>query len=69
MKVFHIFVMCVNKWQRRSLPTTTETVDESKPLSDCVVENILEFHRMITMDLDDAYWESKNNCNISWYYF
>jgi len=65
MKVFHIFVMCVNKQQQKHSSTTKILKSSNK----CVVENILEFHRMATMDLEDEYWESDNINDISWYYF
>lgn len=66
MKVFHIFVMCVSKWQHKS---TSKSVDatKQKPLSNCVVENILEFHKLTTMDLNDKYWENENDNSLPWY--
>lgn len=65
MKVFHIFVMCVVKWQQKCT-TTTENLVKDKPSNNCLVENILVYHRMMTMDLEDEYWETKNNSNVPW---
>lgn len=59
MKVFHVFVMCVNKWQNKC--TSVIENDKLKPLSNCVVENILEYHKTVNLDLEDDFWERDIN--------
>jgi len=67
MKVFHIFVTCVNKWQQRS-NSKFEDVPKSKSSSDCVIESILEYHKIMTMDFEDECWKNDQN-SISRYIF
>lgn len=66
MKVFYIFVTCVRKWQQKHTPKS-EDVTQQKPFSNCVVEDILDFHKMTSMDLDDEYWETENSHSIPRY--
>ncbi|XP_060879820.1 TELO2-interacting protein 1 homolog isoform X1 [Metopolophium dirhodum] len=66
MKVFHIFVMCVRKREQKCT-TITDNTEKSKSSSNCVIENILGYHKMMTLDLennlDDEYWENEINSN------
>lgn len=66
MKVFHIFVICVRKWQQDDTLTSKQS-EKPKPSSDCVVENILEYHKMTTMDFEDESWESEKNSSTPQY--
>lgn len=68
LKVFHIFVICVNKWQQKCT-STTERLEKLKHLKNSVTDNILEYHKMMTMDFNDKHWENENNTNISRYFF
>lgn len=63
MKVFHIFVICVRKLQQKM--STNESIQIEKPISDCVLENILEYHRFKTSDFKDESWNIENDSNIS----
>jgi len=49
----------------------TDHLEKPKSSSNCVIENILEYHKMMTLDLennlDDEYWENEVNSNVSWY--
>lgn len=68
MKVFYIFVMCVRKWQQKCTLIDKHDMTIPKASSKCVVENILEYHRMMTMDFEDKYWEGNdNNSTQPWY--
>jgi hypothetical protein len=68
MKVFHIFVMCVRKWQQKCALTNKHDMENPKPSSKCVVEDILEYHRLMTMDFEDKDWEENDNSNTQpWY--
>lgn len=58
--------MCVVKWQQQKCATTTEHLEKEKPSNGCLVENMLEYHRMMTMDLEDEYWEDKTTSNVPW---
>lgn len=60
--------MCVNKWQQQCTPTT-EKLEKSKSSSVCVVENILEYHKMMTLDLEKEDWESENISSAPLYIF
>lgn len=64
MKVFHIFVMCVSKWQQKCASaneSNTSSIEKSKSSSKCVIEHILDYHRVMTMNLEDEYWEENDN--------
>lgn len=61
MKVFHIFVLCVSKWQQKCTLTNEQNIEKSKPSSKCVIEHILDYHRVTTMDLEDEFWEENDN--------
>uniref|UniRef100_A0A2H8TQG4 TELO2-interacting protein 1 n=2 Tax=Melanaphis sacchari TaxID=742174 RepID=A0A2H8TQG4_9HEMI len=66
MKVFHIFIMCMRKREQNCTPIT-DNVDKSKSSSNCVIENILQYHKMMTLDsennLEDEFWENNFNSN------
>ncbi|XP_027842762.2 TELO2-interacting protein 1 homolog [Aphis gossypii] len=75
MKVFHIFIMCVRKREQKCSPVSDHT-EKSKSSSNCVIENILQYHKMKTIDLEndfeDECWENKfsytpceNNENVT----
>lgn len=70
MKVFHIFVICVRKREQKCSPIS-DPKENLLPLSNCAFENILEYHKMMTTDLDDnfgdEYWKSKFNSHVAWY--
>lgn len=67
MKVFHIFVICVSKWQQENTPTSKHS-EKIQPLTECVIENIIEHHNIVkTMNLEDDCQESENIINIPWY--
>lgn len=51
--------MCVNKWQQKCASTIEN--DKLKPPSNCVVENILEYHKTVNLDLEDDFWKRKIN--------
>lgn len=72
--------MYVYKWQQKCISTIeNESIEKLKPSSNCVVETILEFHKMTTMDLEDLedlenfedledeMLNCENSSNISWY--
>jgi len=46
----------------------SKTIEQQKSSHNCVIENILEFHKMITMDLKNEYLESENNSSLPWYF-
>jgi len=62
--------MCVRKREQNCAPITND-IEKPKPSSNCVIENILEYHKMMTMDLesnlDDEYWENEFNSNAPRY--
>lgn len=60
LKVFHIFVICVKKWQQKKCLSTTKSIKNIKCDSISILENILEYHRFQTMDFKDESWESAN---------
>ncbi|VVC45407.1 Hypothetical protein CINCED_3A002913 [Cinara cedri] len=64
MKVFHVFVTCVRKWQHKICLSTTESIKNEKPANNCVLESILEYHRFMTTDFKDETWESVNDSSI-----
>lgn len=68
MKVFHIFVLYVKKWQQKCA-SITKNVEKAKPSNNCVIENILAYHKMMTCNFDDEHWECEDNSNISRYIF
>jgi len=51
--------------------TITDHIEKPKSSSNCVIENILGYHKMMTLDLennlDDEYWENEINSNTPWY--
>lgn len=55
--------MCVNKWQQKST-STAENTKKIKLPSNCVVKNILEYHRLTTLDLEDDFWERENPLSV-----
>lgn len=66
MKVFHIFVMCVRKREQKCT-SLTDCVEKPKSSNNCVIENILGYHKMMTLDLennlDDEYWKNEADSN------
>lgn len=57
--------MSVNKWQKK--PTAiSEDVQNSKSPNSCIVEDILEYHRIVTLDFEDKFWENDNS-SVPWY--
>lgn len=62
--------MCVRKQEHKCTPVTVQ-VEKSESSSNCVIENILQYHKMMTLDLEnnleDEYWENKFNSDIQWY--
>jgi len=62
--------MCVRKWERKCTPIT-DNIEKSKSSNNGVIENILGYHKMITLDLknnlDDEYWENEINSNTPRY--
>lgn len=68
MKVFHIFLICLNKCQQKCI-STIENVEKLKSSSNCVFEDILEFHKMTTMDLENEHWNNENDSNIPLYLY
>lgn len=67
MKVFHIFMTSVNK-QQHKVSSTSENVQKSKFPNRCVVEDILEYHRIVTLDFKDKFWENDDS-SVPWYIF
>lgn len=70
MKVFHIFVVCVRKREQKCTPIPDD-IKKHKSSSNCVIENMLGYHKMMTLDLennlDDEYWENEINSNAPRY--
>lgn len=62
--------MCVRKREQKCSPVSDYT-EKSKYSSNCVIKNILQYHQMMTFDLEndlkDEYWENKLNSNMPWY--
>lgn len=46
----------VNKRQHK-FTSTSKNVQKSKSPNKCVVEDILEYHRILTLDFEDKFWE------------
>lgn len=61
MKVFHIFVICVRKLQQKMSLSTNENIQIAEPTSNCVLKNILEYHRFKTSDYKDESWNIEND--------
>jgi len=59
----------VRKREQKCLPVSDHT--EKSKSSNCVVENILQYHKIMTFDIEndfeDEYWENKLNSNTLWY--
>lgn len=62
--------MCVRKREQKCSPVSDHT-EKSKSSSNCVIENILQYHKMKTIDLEndfeDECWENKLNSYTPWY--
>lgn len=62
--------MCVRKRVQKCSPVSDQT-EKSNSSSNCVIENILQYHKMMTLDLEnnleDEYWENELNSYIPWY--
>lgn len=63
-------MMSVNK-QQHNLTSTSKNVQKSKSPNKCVVEDILEYHRIVTLDFEDKFWENDYDYDnsVPWYNF
>ncbi|XP_050532254.1 TELO2-interacting protein 1 homolog [Daktulosphaira vitifoliae] len=60
LKVFYIFVVCVRNWSQNINKKPQLNPDKVLQTSDCFIENILQYHRMMTMDFssDNETWKN-----------
>ncbi|XP_050436981.1 TELO2-interacting protein 1 homolog [Adelges cooleyi] len=61
LKVFYIFIVCVRNWLENSKPKIEFNYKKSKSSEGSIVENLLEYHRMSTIDLtrNDECWQNE----------